>query len=82
MGIFSDRRSQPPSGDAAVVTGAELTAGVVQAELCDRCHAAWAKVEVITRAGSVFLCSHHYQVHRHTILAARYQIRASFSAGP
>jgi hypothetical protein len=81
MGIFSDRRSQPPSGHAAVVKESGPPADAVQHELCDRCHAAWAKVEVIVGAGSVFLCSHHYQMHRHTILAARYQVRAGFSAG-
>jgi hypothetical protein len=80
MGIFSDRRSQPPSGHAAVVKESGPPADALH-ELCDRCHAAWAKVEVIVGAGSVFLCSHHYQMHRHTILAARYQVRAGFSAG-
>jgi hypothetical protein len=42
----------------------------------DRCHAAWAKVEVITSAGSVFFCQHHHKKYRHSIIAAGHQIRA------
>jgi len=37
---------------------------------CDRCHVASAEVEVITGAGSVFLCSHHRKMRRNAILAA------------
>jgi hypothetical protein len=37
--------------------------------------AAWAKVEVITSAGSVFLCQHHHKKHRNSIIAAGHQIR-------
>ncbi len=48
---------------------------------CDRCHVAPAKVEVITRAGSVLLCSHHHKMHRNAILAAGYQVRAGPSLG-
>ena len=44
--------------------------------LCDRCHAAWAKVEVITSAGSVFFCQHHHKKYRHSVIAAGHQIRA------
>ncbi len=39
------------------------------------------KVEVITRAGSVLLCSHHHQMHRNAILAGGYQVRAGLSLG-
>ena len=48
---------------------------------CDRCHVASAKVEVITRAGSVFLCSHHHQMHRKRDPGAGYQVRAGLSLG-
>ena len=37
------------------------------------------KVEVITRTGSVLLCSCHHQMHRNAVLAAGYQIRADLS---
>jgi hypothetical protein len=43
---------------------------------CDRCHTASAKVELITAAGSVFLCQHHHREHGAAIIAAGYQIRA------
>ena len=43
----------------------------------DRCHVALAKVEVITGAGSVFLCSHHHNMHRGAILAVGHRIRAA-----
>ena len=36
---------------------------------------------MITRAGSVFLCSHHHKMHRNAILAAGYQVRAGLSPG-
>src|SRR5208283_6124225 len=44
--------------------------------LCDRCHAAWAKVEVITKAGPVFFCQHHHKKYRQSVIAAGHQIRA------
>ena len=74
MGIFGGGRGQPASGRAAVVNGPRPAAGVVQQVLCDRCHVAVAKVEVITGAGSVFLCSHH-TAHVNAILAAGHRIR-------
>jgi len=43
---------------------------------CDRCHVASASVEVITGAGSLFLCEHHHKRHRDSIIAAGHQIRA------
>jgi hypothetical protein len=49
----------------------------VQQVLCDRCQVALAKVEVITGAGSVFLCSHHHKMHRDAILAVGHRIRAA-----
>jgi hypothetical protein len=54
-----------------------IRAGVVQQVLCDRCQVALAKVEVITGAGSVFLCSHHHKMHRDAILAVGHRIRAA-----
>src|SRR5271166_5936671 len=48
----------------------------ISQELCDRCHAAWAKVEVITSAGSVFFCQHHHKKYRHSVIAAGHRIRA------
>ena len=44
-------------------------------------HPASAKVEVITGAGSVFLCSHHHTAHRNAILAAGHRIRAAALQG-
>jgi hypothetical protein len=76
MGIFSGSRAQSASGRAAV-KGPRPAAGVVQQARCDRCHVALAKVEVITGAGSVFLCSHHHNLHRNAILAAGHGIRAA-----
>jgi len=43
--------------------------------MCDGCHVARAQVEVITAAGSVFLCQHHHVKHRSSIIAAGHQIR-------
>ena len=43
--------------------------------MCDGCRAAQAKVEVITDAGSIFLCQHHHMRHRRSIVAAGHQIR-------
>jgi hypothetical protein len=76
MGIFGGGRGQPDSGRAAV-KGPRGAAGVVQHVLCDRCHVALAKVEVITGEGSVFLCSHHHKMHRDAILAVGHRIRAA-----
>jgi hypothetical protein len=76
MGTFGGR-GQPASGPAAVVQRPSPAAGVVQQVLCDRCHVALAKVEVITGAGSLFLCSHHHKMHRNVILAAGHRIRAA-----
>jgi hypothetical protein len=76
MGIFGGGRGQQASGRVAVVQGPRPAADVVQPVLCDRCHVALAKIEVITGAGSVFLCSHHCTVHRNAILGAGHQIRS------
>ena len=46
---------------------------------CDRCHVASAKVEVIIRTGSVFVCSRHHKMHHNAILAAGHQVRAGLS---
>ena len=81
MGIFGGGRGQPASGRAAVVNGPRPASGVVQQVPCDRCHVASAKVEVITGAGPVFLCSHHHTAHRNAILAAGHRIRAAALQG-
>jgi hypothetical protein len=77
MGIFGRGRGRPDSGRAAVVNGPRPGSGFVQQVPCDRCHVAVAKVEVITGAGSVFLCSHHHAVHFNVILAAGHRIRTA-----
>jgi hypothetical protein len=46
---------------------------------CNRCHVASAKVEVITRTVSVFVCSGHHKMHHNAILAAGHQVRAGLS---
>jgi hypothetical protein len=43
---------------------------------CDRCRVAQAQVEVVTDAGSVFLCQHHHKEHRDAIVAAGHLTRA------
>jgi hypothetical protein len=43
---------------------------------CDRCHVAEAQVEVVTDAGSVFLCRHHHRQYRASIVAAGHVIHA------
>jgi Lysylphosphatidylglycerol synthase TM region len=80
MGIFGDGRGQPASGRTAVKRPRPVAGGGWQVP-CDRCHVASAKVEVITRAGSVCLCSRHHQMHRNAILAAGCQVRACLLLG-
>jgi hypothetical protein len=71
MGIFGDgSRAKPGSRRVAV----RLPPGGELQVPCDRCHVAWAKVEVITDAGSVFLCGHHVNEHRSAIIAAGHRI--------
>jgi hypothetical protein len=43
---------------------------------CDRCCVAEAQVQVVTDAGSVFLCQHHYREHCHAIVTAGHLTRA------
>jgi hypothetical protein len=74
MGIFGDG-GQRGRGRAAA-NGYNFAANEYLQELCDRCHAAWAKVEVITSAGPVFFCQHHHKKYRHSIITAGHQIRA------
>jgi hypothetical protein len=73
MGMFGDRHSQAQS----VRTGPEppRPAAGGSGQVCDRCHVALARAEVITRAGSVFLCRHHLNLHHLAIVAAGHQIR-------
>ena len=74
MGIFGDG-DHGRRGRVAVNAYNSAASEILQV-LCDRCHAAWAKVEVITNAGPVFFCEHHHKKYRHSILAAGHQIRA------
>jgi len=76
MGIFGD------GGQRVVVKAYNPAAGESGQVPCDRCHAARAKVEVITNAGSVFLCQHHHKKHRSSIIAAGHQIRAGSGIDP
>jgi len=78
MGIFGDSGGQRGRHAAK---GYNLAANECLQVLCDRCHAAWAKVEVITRAGSVFFCQHHHKKYRHSVIAAGHQIRAVLLTG-
>jgi hypothetical protein len=71
MGIFGDGQR-----GRVAAKGYNFAANEYLQVLCDRCHAAWAKVEVITSAGSVFFCQHHHKKYRHSIIAAGHQIRA------
>ena len=76
MGIFGDRQSQAQSVRPAPRAPWPAADGPGQVR-CDRCHVASAKAEVITRAGPVFLCGHHLNVHRSAIIAAGHQVRLS-----
>ena len=75
MGIFSaDHHSQ--TGRMPITAepdGPGPSAGFLI--MCDGCHTARARVEVITGAGSIFLCQHHHKKHRSSIIAAGHQIR-------
>jgi len=77
MGIFGhDYYSQPrPAPEPVTVTEAKPRASAGLLVPCDGCHATHAKVEVITEAGSVFLCQHHHRKHRDSIVAAGHLIR-------
>ena len=79
MGIFGDG-GRGQRGRVAVKTYNPAASESRQVP-CDRCHAAWAKVEVITAAGSVFLCQHHHKMYRNSIIAAGHQIRARLGIG-
>jgi len=76
MGIFGDGKR-----GRVAAKGYTFAANEYLQELCDRCHAAWAKVEVITSAGSVFFCQHHHKEYRHSVIAAGHQIRAVLLTG-
>ncbi len=71
MGIFGDGQR-----GRVAAKGYGFAANEYLQVLCDRCHAALAKVEVITSAGSVFFCQHHHKKYRHSIITAGHQIRA------
>ena len=77
MGIFGDSQRE-----RVAVKGYDFDANECPQVLCDRCHAAWAKVEMITSAGSVFFCHHHHRKYRHSVIAAGHQIRAMLGLSP
>ena len=73
MGMFSDRQSQAQSVHTAPEAPWPAEGGSRQ--VCDKCHVASARAEVITRAGSVFLCRHHLDLHHFAIIAAGHRVR-------
>jgi hypothetical protein len=75
MGIFRHDLSQPERAPGAAV-GDEPGADTILWVPCDRCQVAEAQVEVVTDAGSVFLCEHHHKDHHASIVAAGHLIRA------
>ena len=75
MGIFRHDLTRPERGlETARETDPCETAGAWVP--CDRCRVAGAQVEVVTDAGSVFLCHHHHMQYRDSIVAAGHVIRA------
>jgi hypothetical protein len=60
MGIFRYDLTEPErvNGTAGVETPSVSMSPRVQ---CDRCCVAEAQVEVVTDAGPVYLCQHHYR---------------------
>ena len=76
MGIFSaDHHSQTPQMPVTAEQDGRGPSADSFLIMCDGCHAARARVEVITGAGSIFLCQHHHKKHRSSIIAAGHQIR-------
>ena len=75
MGIFRKDDNGLPRRVRGAEKEHQSAAGLWPQVLCDRCHVALARVEVITHAGPVFLCQHHHGVHRTSIITAGYRIR-------
>lgn len=75
MGIFSANHHSQTGRTPMTVEEDRPGPGAGLWIMCDACHAARARVEVITDAGSIFLCQHHHKKHRSSITAAGHQIR-------
>jgi len=75
MGIFGNNHQPPPRHPRVAANDYKPGFETAQLTVCDRCHTARAKVEVITDAGSFFLCEHHHRMYHDSIIAAGHQIR-------
>jgi hypothetical protein len=76
MGIFRHDLTRPER-DLGTARGADdLRVGTSLRVPCDKCQVAEAQVEVVTDAGSIFLCQHHHREYRDSIVAAGHLIRA------
>jgi hypothetical protein len=75
MRIFRHDLTQPER-DLGTAREADLFVSMGPWVPCDRCQVAAAQVEVVTDAGSVFLCHHHHMQYRNSIVAAGHVIRA------
>jgi len=75
MGIFRHDLTRSERIPETVREADDLFVSMSVRVPCDRCHVAEAQVEVVTDAGSVFLCRHDKQ-YRDSIVAAGHVIRA------
>lgn len=76
MGIFRHDLTRSEHVPETVRGPDDLFASMGVQVPCDRCRVAEAQVEVVTDAGSVFLCQHHHRQYRDSIIAAGHVIRA------
>jgi hypothetical protein len=75
MGIFRHDLTRSERIPGTVRAADDLFVSIDFRVPCDRCHVAEAQVEVVTDAGSVFLCCHHHRQYRDSIVAAGHVIR-------
>jgi hypothetical protein len=76
MGIFRHDLTRPERSLGTVRGADDLCVSMGLRVPCDRCQVAQAQVEVVTSAGSIFLCRHHHRQYRDSIIAAGHVIRA------
>ena len=76
MGTFRHDLSQPERIPGTVPAADDFCTTTGVWVPCDRCQVAEAQVEVVTDAGSIFLCLHHHRQYRDSIVAAGHVIRA------
>jgi len=76
MRIFRHDLTRPERIPGTVREADDLCVSTGVRVPCDRCQVAEAQVEVVTDAGSVFLCRHHHRQYRASIVAAGHVIRA------